>query len=99
MSAPIGASLALAVGIFATLIGLDRERAFYPTVTIVIGAGVDVGRSVRKERPPLEATSMANGTTPSPLERSHPIVERQPLVLAQRGASPPRFRTCVERSD
>jgi hypothetical protein len=31
-----GALLALAVGIFATSLGLDRERAFYPTVTIVI---------------------------------------------------------------
>jgi hypothetical protein len=34
----IGVSLALAVGIFATAIGLDRDRAFYPTVTIVIAA-------------------------------------------------------------
>lgn len=32
----IGAILALAVGGFATLIGLDRGRAFYPTVLIVI---------------------------------------------------------------
>lgn len=32
----IGAVLALAVGIFATTQGLDRDRAFYPTVMIVI---------------------------------------------------------------
>jgi hypothetical protein len=32
----IGAFLALAVGLFATGSGLDRDRAFYPTVTIVI---------------------------------------------------------------
>ena len=32
----IGAVLALAVGVFATVSGLDRDRAFYPTVTIVI---------------------------------------------------------------
>jgi hypothetical protein len=32
----IGAFLALAVGLFATTVGLDRDRAFYPTVTIVI---------------------------------------------------------------
>jgi len=32
----IGALLALAAGIFATCVGLDRDRAFYPTVTIVI---------------------------------------------------------------
>lgn len=34
----IGAALALAVGLFATALGLDRDRAFYPVVTMVIGA-------------------------------------------------------------
>ena len=34
----IGAVLALAVGLFATFFGLDRDRAFYPTVTIVIAS-------------------------------------------------------------
>ena len=34
----IGASLAIAVGLFASAVGLDRERGFYPTVTIVIAA-------------------------------------------------------------
>jgi hypothetical protein len=38
MSLMIGALLALAVGIFGTSTGLDRDRAFYPTVTIVIAA-------------------------------------------------------------
>ena len=33
----IGVSLALAVGVFATALRLDRDRAFYPTVMIVIG--------------------------------------------------------------
>jgi len=32
----VGGLLALAVGLFATAIGLDRDRAFYPTVMIVI---------------------------------------------------------------
>ena len=32
----VGVLLALAVGLFATVVGLDRDRAFYPTVTIVI---------------------------------------------------------------
>jgi hypothetical protein len=32
----IGAVLALVFGLFATLIGLDRDRAFYPTVMAVI---------------------------------------------------------------
>jgi hypothetical protein len=34
----IGAFLALAVGLFATALRLDRDRAFYPTVTIVIAS-------------------------------------------------------------
>jgi hypothetical protein len=32
----VGALLAFAVGLFATSSGLDRDRAFYPVVTIVI---------------------------------------------------------------
>ena len=38
MPAAIGALLALSVGIFASASGLDRDRAFYPTVTIVIAS-------------------------------------------------------------
>ncbi|MFZ5843880.1 MAG: hypothetical protein ACOY3E_13400 [Pseudomonadota bacterium] len=34
----IGAALALAVGIFATMSGFDKDRAFYPTVTIVVAS-------------------------------------------------------------
>jgi len=34
----VGASLALAVGLLASGVGLDRERGFYPTVTIVIAS-------------------------------------------------------------
>jgi hypothetical protein len=34
----VGFVLALAVSIFATLIGLDRDRAFYPTVLAVIAS-------------------------------------------------------------
>ncbi len=36
MAILVGALLALAIGGFATVVGLDRDRAFYPTVTIVI---------------------------------------------------------------
>jgi hypothetical protein len=32
----IGVLLALAAGLFARVVGLDRDRAFYPTVMIVI---------------------------------------------------------------
>ncbi len=38
MALLIGTSLAVVVGLFATVIGLDRDRAFYPTVMIVIAA-------------------------------------------------------------
>ena len=34
----VGVMLALAVGGLATAVGLDRERAFYPTVLIVIAS-------------------------------------------------------------
>lgn len=32
----VGAALALSVGLSATFLGMDRDRAFYPTVMIVI---------------------------------------------------------------
>jgi hypothetical protein len=34
----VGVFLAFAVGLMATAVGLDRDRAFYPTVTIVIAS-------------------------------------------------------------
>jgi hypothetical protein len=34
----VGALLAFAVGLFATGVGLDRDRAFYPAVTIVVAS-------------------------------------------------------------
>jgi hypothetical protein len=34
----IGVSLALVVGVLATTLRLDRDRAFYPTVTMVIAS-------------------------------------------------------------
>jgi hypothetical protein len=38
MAILVGALLAFAVGLFATVSGLDRDRAFYPTVAIVIAS-------------------------------------------------------------
>lgn len=38
MALLIGAFLALTVGIVVNLLGMDRDRAFYPTVTIVIAS-------------------------------------------------------------
>jgi hypothetical protein len=34
----VGTLLAVLVGLFATGVGLDRDRAFYPVVTIVVAA-------------------------------------------------------------
>ena len=36
MAFAVGVSSALAAGLFATVVGLDRDRAFYPTVMLVI---------------------------------------------------------------
>ena len=36
MALLVGVLLALTVGLMATAVGLDRDRAFYPTVTMVI---------------------------------------------------------------
>ena len=38
MALLIGALLAFSVGLLATGFGLDRDRAFYPVVTIVIAS-------------------------------------------------------------
>lgn len=38
MAPVVGALLAFTVGLLARAIGLDRDRAFYPTVTIVIAS-------------------------------------------------------------
>lgn len=38
MALVVGVVLALAVGFFATAVGLDRDRAFYPAVTFVVAS-------------------------------------------------------------
>ena len=38
MALLVGAILAICIGLFATVVGLDRDRAFYPVVTIVIAS-------------------------------------------------------------
>ena len=38
MALIVGVVLAFAVGLFGTAVGLDRERGFYPTVTIVVAS-------------------------------------------------------------
>jgi hypothetical protein len=51
----VGALLAVAVGLFATSIGLDRDRAFYPVVTIVIALRARHCPVVAAAQPALEA--------------------------------------------
>ncbi|WP_428312329.1 hypothetical protein [Hydrocarboniphaga sp.] len=38
MEYAVGAVIALVVGLFATLVGFDKDRAFYPTVMVVIAS-------------------------------------------------------------
>ena len=38
MAYAIGIALAFAIAVWATLVGLDRDRAFYPTVLVVVAS-------------------------------------------------------------
>ena len=38
MALMVGIVLAVAVGLFGTTVGLDRDRAFYPTITVVVAS-------------------------------------------------------------
>lgn len=38
MPIAVGATLALGIGLMATIVGFDRERSFYSTVLIVVGS-------------------------------------------------------------
>src|SRR5436305_12211105 len=49
----IGALLALGVALFAALIGLDRDRAFYPSVLIVVASYYDLFAAMAGSRPAL----------------------------------------------
>jgi hypothetical protein len=42
MAALVGVVLAIAVGVFARVVGLDRDRAFYPTVLAVVASYYDL---------------------------------------------------------
>jgi hypothetical protein len=42
LPALVGVGLALAVAIFARLVGFDRERAFYPVVLVVVASYYDL---------------------------------------------------------
>jgi hypothetical protein len=57
----IGAALALGVALFAALIGLDRERAFYTTVLIVVASYYDLFAAMAGSRPALIAETLVFG--------------------------------------
>jgi hypothetical protein len=54
----VGAALALGVGAFAALTGLDRGRAFYPTVLIVVASYYDLFAAMADSGPALAAESL-----------------------------------------
>jgi len=55
----IGVVLAAGVGLFATVVGLDRDRGFYPTVMIVIAALYSLFAVMGASRPILVAEALA----------------------------------------
>ena len=49
MALLVGVLLAVSVGLFAAGVGLDRDRAFYPVVTIVIASlGIPTDSAMRE---------------------------------------------------
>lgn len=58
MALLVGFALALVVGVFATAIGLDKDRAFYPTTMIVI-AGLYVLFAAMGATPQILAIELA----------------------------------------
>ncbi|MEA2998438.1 MAG: hypothetical protein QOK17_271 [Sphingomonadales bacterium] len=54
----IGALLALGVALFAALVGLDRDRAFYATVLIVVASYYDLFAAMAGSRPALVAETL-----------------------------------------
>ncbi len=54
----VGVTLALAVGLFASIVGLDRDRAFYPTVMIVIALLYGLFAVMANSMPALAAESV-----------------------------------------
>lgn len=55
----IGAALALGVAAFAALTGFDRDRAFYPTLLIVIASYYDLFAAMAGSAPALASETLA----------------------------------------
>ena len=58
MAYMIGAFLALAVGAFALAAGFDRDRAFYPTVLIVVASYYDLFAAMAGSRSALVSETL-----------------------------------------
>jgi hypothetical protein len=54
----VGAALAFGVAAFAALTGFDRDRAFYPTVLIVVASYYDLFAAMAGSRPALAAETL-----------------------------------------
>lgn len=59
MEFSIGVGLALAIGVFATAVGFERDRAFYPTVLIVIASYYELFAIIAGSAPVLAAEAAA----------------------------------------
>jgi pimeloyl-ACP methyl ester carboxylesterase len=56
----VGASLALIAGLFGTLTRMDRDRAFYPTVMVVVAACYDLFAAISGSAPVLGAEALVS---------------------------------------
>jgi hypothetical protein len=61
MALLVGAVLALAVGVFATASGMDRDRAFYSAVTIVVASYYVLFAAMANSTPALLIESLVAG--------------------------------------
>jgi hypothetical protein len=73
MALLVGALLAFAVGLCATVSGLDRDRAFYPTVSQV-GGQRSVSRTMRRQQGTRRGCSRAGVFVLQPDHRTHVTV-------------------------
>ena len=58
----VGIAAAVAVGLFATLIGFDKERSFYPVVLIVIATLYLLFAAMAKSTDSLVAVEVGRGS-------------------------------------
>ena len=69
MGYAIGIVLALCVSVFARVVGLDRDRAFYPTVLVVIASYYVLFAVMGGHPVPQSATESTEGRRSDSAER------------------------------